>query len=84
MFRDQCAYKKEGNTEDTYCFKTEGATHNTVCQEIGQDLAIYLSTSVPTFSYHLKEVVVLTRNTTQPPTHPPTHYNWHTKGIRAV
>merc|ERR1711997_454320 len=33
--QDQCAYKKEGNTEDTYCFKTEGATHNTVCQEIG-------------------------------------------------
>ena len=33
--RDQCAYKKEGNAEDTYCFKTQGATHTTECVETG-------------------------------------------------
>merc|ERR1711997_1076451 len=33
--QDQCAYKKEGNTEDTYCFKTEGATHTTECVDTG-------------------------------------------------
>ena len=38
--RDRCAYKKEGNTEDTYCFRTEGATHSTECVATGEDILI--------------------------------------------
>merc|ERR1711997_1374567 len=33
--QDQCAYKREGNMEDTYCFKTQGATHSTECLATG-------------------------------------------------
>merc|ERR1719412_1588784 len=33
--QDQCAYKREGNMEDTYCFKTEGATNSTECVDTG-------------------------------------------------
>ena len=38
-YRDQCAYKKEGNADDTYCFKTEGATHTTECLDTGEDIS---------------------------------------------
>merc|ERR1711892_853077 len=30
---DSCFYRKDGNAEEIFCFKTEGATHDVMCEE---------------------------------------------------
>merc|ERR1712025_337580 len=33
MCMDSCVYRKDGNSDEIFCFKTEGAVHDVVCEE---------------------------------------------------